>query len=133
MERISHGKHLKCLAHAPAYKIGDIETVRRFLIGIVGTLGMRPLADPILYDVPLQLEKLGAEPFEDEGGITGVCILSTSHVSVHSWPMRGLIIADVFSCRGFETGGVERSLVEYFGAYNMKISDLSFSLEENLG
>lgn len=32
------------------------------------------------------------------GGVSGVCILSESHVSVHTWPERKAVNVDVFFC-----------------------------------
>ena len=34
----------------------------------------------------------------DEGGITGVVIVSESHITVHTWPERNFVNIDVFFC-----------------------------------
>lgn len=34
----------------------------------------------------------------DPHGITGVILLSTSHLSIHSWPEYGYVACDIFSC-----------------------------------
>lgn len=31
-------------------------------------------------------------------GVTGVAVLSESHLSIHSWPEHGYVAADVFTC-----------------------------------
>ena len=36
--------------------------------------------------------------FEPNGGISGVLVLSESHISIHSWPERGYAALDVFMC-----------------------------------
>lgn len=36
--------------------------------------------------------------FTPNGGVTGVVVLSESHISVHSWPERGYAAFDVFVC-----------------------------------
>ena len=36
--------------------------------------------------------------FEPNGGISGVLVLSESHISIHSWPERGYASLDVFMC-----------------------------------
>jgi S-adenosylmethionine decarboxylase proenzyme len=33
-------------------------------------------------------------------GITGYLLLSTSHISMHTWPEHGYVACDVFSCGG---------------------------------
>ena len=36
--------------------------------------------------------------FSEGGGISGVAVLSESHISVHTWPERGYAAFDVFMC-----------------------------------
>ncbi len=36
--------------------------------------------------------------FEPNGGISGVAVLSESHISVHTWPEKGFAAFDVFMC-----------------------------------
>jgi hypothetical protein len=73
--------------------------------------------------------KLGVEPFEDEGGVTGVCVLSTSHCSIHTWPLRPFFVMDVYSCRDFEPALIEQHVARTLGAYDVQITDVSFALE----
>jgi len=36
--------------------------------------------------------------FTPQGGISGVAVLSESHISVHTWPERGYAAFDIFMC-----------------------------------
>ena len=36
--------------------------------------------------------------FSPNGGVSGVAVLSESHISVHTWPERGFAAFDVFMC-----------------------------------
>lgn len=36
--------------------------------------------------------------FQPNGGVTGVLVLSESHISIHTWPERGYAALDVFMC-----------------------------------
>jgi len=36
--------------------------------------------------------------FQPNGGISGVVVLSESHISIHTWPERGFAALDVFMC-----------------------------------
>ena len=96
---------------------------------LVELLGMRLLGAPHLYEVETEIAKLGVEPFEDEGGVTGICVLSTSHCSIHTWPLRPYFVMDVYSCRDFETELIEQHLAKSLGAYDVQITDVSFALE----
>ena len=123
-----HGRHIKVLGRGSATKLGDAKTVEKMLIDLIDVLGMRLLDRAHMYEVETEIEKLGKEPFEDEGGVTGVCVLSTSHCSIHTWPLRPFFVMDVYSCRDFDTAAVERFLSERLGAYDLQVTDVSASL-----
>ena len=44
------------------------------------------------------LLKLDLHCFNHNGGITGVAVLSESHISIHTWPERAYAAVDVFMC-----------------------------------
>lgn len=99
------------------------------LVSLIDVLGMRILGEPHMYEVETEIEKLGKEPFEDEGGVTGVCVLSTSHCSIHTWPLRPFFVMDVYSCRDFDTAEVERFLADRLGGYDLQVTDVSAALD----
>lgn len=72
------------------------------MLDMASTLGMDIILGPIFKDVELDESKLTGDIFQDEGGISGFCMISTSHISIHCWPLRKEFLADVFSCRGFD-------------------------------
>jgi len=125
---MSHGRHIKVLGRGNPKLLGDAATVRTMLTELVGTLGMRMLGDAHMYEVETEIAKLGVEPFEDEGGVTGVCVLSTSHCSVHTWPLRPFFVMDVYSCRDFDTRAVEQHVMKTLGAYDLQVTDVSDAL-----
>jgi S-adenosylmethionine/arginine decarboxylase-like enzyme len=118
---MAHGRHIKVLGRGSASRMGDAKTVESMLIDLLDKAHM--------YEVETEIAKLGVEPFEDEGGVTGVCVLSTSHCSIHTWPLRSFFVMDVYSCRDFDPSAVEKHLTERVGAYDLQITDVSASLE----
>jgi S-adenosylmethionine/arginine decarboxylase-like enzyme len=68
--------------------------------------GMRIL-DLRVHYVEEDLTKLGSEAFEDEGGLSLYALLSTSHLSIHGWPNRAVVMFDLVSCRAFDQAAVE--------------------------
>ncbi len=130
---MSHGRHMKVLGRGAAELLGNAKVVESMLRELIGILGMRMLGEPHLYEVETEIAKLGVEPFEDEGGVTGVCVLSTSHCAIHTWPLRPYFVLDVYSCRDFEPSAVEQHLAKRLGAYDLQVTDLSFSLEYESG
>ena len=125
----THGRHLKILGRGTPNKLGDTKAVEKMLTDLIDILGMRMLDRAHMYEVETEIEKLGKEPFEDEGGVTGVCVLSTSHCSIHTWPLRPFLVMDVYSCRDFDAVAVERFLADRMGAYDLQVTDVSASLD----
>jgi S-adenosylmethionine/arginine decarboxylase-like enzyme len=126
---MSHGRHVKVLSRGAAGLLADAKVVESVLTELVDLLGMRLLGAPHLYEVEAEISKLGVEPFEDEGGVTGVCVLSTSHCTIHTWPLRPFFVMDVYSCRDFDSALVREHLEKRLGAYDTQITDVSFALE----
>ena len=129
---MSHGRHVKVLGRGSVERLGSAKVVEDTLRELIDVLGMRVLGGPHMYEVETEIAKLGVEPFEDEGGVTGVCVLSTSHCSIHTWPLRPYFVMDVYSCRDFDPAAVESLLASRLGAYDLQLTDLSFSLEYNV-
>jgi len=58
-------------------------------------------------------------------GVTGVAVLSESHLSIHTWPEHGYVAADVFTCG--ETTRPQAAadvLAEQFGAEHTVLHEL---------
>jgi len=126
---MTHGRHIKVLGRGSPSRLGDVNAVEGMLRELIDVLGMRLLGEPHLYEVETEIEKLGKEPFEDEGGVTGICVLSTSHCSIHTWPLRPFFVMDVYSCRDFASEEVERFLIDRLGAYDLQVTDVSAALD----
>ena len=63
-------------------------------------LNMTILADPVAVEVPIDESKLASD--EDEGGVSYFCLITTSHMAIHVWPLRKTFMLDIFSCRPFD-------------------------------
>ena len=59
-------------------KLADEVLMRRFLMDLTKAIGARALGEPIVKDVALAVRDLGKEPWADEGGISGIIMLSVS-------------------------------------------------------
>lgn len=128
---MEHGRHIKVLGKAPADALRSVDGVKEFLQDLVYELGMRPLGDTHMYEVEEEIQKMGVEPFEDEGGVTGVCVLSTSHCALHTWPLREFFVMDIYSCRDFDPAVVGEFIATRLGAYKLKMTDVTFALEHD--
>lgn len=123
------GRKLSGTFRAPGTALADVGKVHTFLTELVARIGMTSLGYH-LYDVPLAVKRLGQDPLADEGGVTGVAVLSTSHAAIHTWPEECGARLDVDSCRTFERETVEALLEEVFGAYEIRLVDCSDAFVE---
>lgn len=72
--------------------IGKHKAIAEFLASMVVELKMRPIGKPIVLDITGQ-----------EGrGVTGVQILTTSHISIHTDDDKWTAYIDVFSCAPYD-------------------------------
>lgn len=78
-------------------------------------LEMKIIMGPDFLEVELDPAKLQSDVFQDEGGITGMCVISTSHMSIHCWPIRKCFSMDVFSCKDFDGDKAKEIIWELLG------------------
>jgi len=64
-------------------------------------------------------------------GVSGVVVISESHLSVHTWPEAGYVALDIFTCgdRAKPEAAVQYAL-KAFGATNMHITEVTRGLDE---
>ena len=64
-------------------------------------------------------------------GVSGVVVISESHISIHTWPERGYAALDIYTCGG-EGDPEEATIwaVEQFGATNYHITEITRGLDE---
>jgi S-adenosylmethionine/arginine decarboxylase-like enzyme len=124
------GNHYKVCFVGDRASLGNVEIVRRFVYDLVPAIRMKLLGEPHAYSVPIELAKASLECEEDEGGVSCVGVLSTSHVSIHTWPERSYAVIDVYSCREFCVKTVITHVMHVFGTLRERIfiNDLSDSL-----
>jgi S-adenosylmethionine decarboxylase len=89
-------------------KVFSEKNLKALMLRLVEDLDMQLIWGPKFKRVKLEPTKLTGDVFQDEGGISGVCMIGTSHISVHVWPLRRFVHMDVFSCKTFD----ERKAVE---------------------
>ncbi len=124
-----HGRHVKIIGKGSPELLRSVTGIKTLLETLVERLGMRLLDVAHMYEVEEEIQKLGVEPFEDEGGVTGVAVLSTSHCAVHTWPLRAHFVMDVYSCRDFDIDEARLVVEESLGAYALRVTDLTHALE----
>jgi S-adenosylmethionine decarboxylase len=110
MNKIS-GLHLLIDGYVRDGKVLNPDTICTLFDRLVETLGMQYLQPPTAIRVPLDPDKLACG--EDEGGWSVICQITTSHLSLHGWPLRGAFMMDVFSCRDFDPKAAQKLVHEH--------------------
>ena len=77
--------------------LNDKNQVLKCLDTLPSLLEMHKLSEPVVYFAP-------GNDIKDPGGWTGIVVIEESHISVHTFPKRGFVSADVYTCKnGLDT------------------------------
>lgn len=55
-------------------------------------MGMHPICAPVVVEV-------GANCHKDPGGLSGFVMIAESHISFHTFPARGFVTIDLYTCQ----------------------------------
>ena len=99
---------------ASRYILKDREVLLEMLIDIPKNMGMHTISEPLVVEV-------GPKNRKDPGGLSGFVLIAESHISFHTFPERGFVTIDIYTCQ--DTIDSER-LVEFFTkAFELKDVD----------
>ncbi len=110
--RNEKGVHYIVDAFGCKANLDSVETVHGMLVKLIKMVGMKRLSDPYVVDYKGE-NKLN-------NGVTGIILLSESHVSIHTYSNTGEFYFDLFSCRPFDV-----KVVRDFIKKTFQISDMN--------
>lgn len=104
------GEHLMIDGYGGDFtKLNDRERILTCLRGLPEQLGMRLLAKPVVYEAQDNGKK-------DPGGWSGFVVIAESHISIHTFPARGFVSIDIYTCKnGLDTRFTQKFFTEQFG------------------
>lgn len=70
----------------------DKDQLRDLLHTLTAEMGMHAICDPVLVEV-------GPKNTKDPGGLSGFVMIAESHLSFHTFPNRGFVTIDVYTCQ----------------------------------
>lgn len=102
-------------------KLADENVVRVILDQVPEMMGMTKITQPNV------LRYTGSKP--EDWGVSGFVMIAESHISMHTFPERKLVWADVFSCKDFDAQPVIDEIKKRFSLRDMDIHSIPRNLE----
>jgi len=114
---MNFGEHLTIDGYGGKEELLDSkEAVLSCLAELPDKLGMKTLSEPMVY-------RAEDNHIKDPGGWTGVVVIEESHISVHTFPKRGFVSADVYTCRN----GMNQEFVINFFRDKFQLKDVEMN------
>lgn len=83
---------------------------------------VRSICDEVISDLALQVVgKPFWHKFPGQGGVTGLYLLSESHLACHTYPERGIATFNLYCCRPRQAWPWQQRLAEVLGAQDVVV------------
>ena len=89
--------------------LADVTQLRRLFERIVEAAGLHPVAEPMWHKFP------------GPGGVTGLLLLSESHLACHTFPEYASACINLFCCRPRDDWGFEAQVREMLQASSVTV------------
>lgn len=109
MTTCNFGEHFTLDCYGCSFdKLNNKNLVLKCLDELPELLSMNKLAEPVVYFAEGNGEK-------DPGGWSGFVVIAESHISIHTFPGRGFLSADAYTCKnGIDTDFIVNYFKEKF-------------------
>lgn len=108
------GEHVTIDGYGGDYdRLNSEEAVLSALSELCAELRMRPIMKPIVLSAP-------DNHIKDPGGWSGFVMIAESHISIHTFPKRRFVSADVYTCQN----GMDQEYVVEFFKKKFKLEDV---------
>jgi S-adenosylmethionine decarboxylase len=96
-----------------AHSLRDHQMLQALFGQIIADLGLRTIGEPRWHQFP------------GSGGITGLCLLSESHLACHTFPEFGSLCLNLFCCVPRRRWDFESHLSRLFAAQSVAVREIS--------
>lgn len=107
------GEHFMLDGYMGNYeKLNNRDSVFQILTDLVIKLDMHALSEPQVFFAP-------GNDSRDPGGWSGFVVIEESHISVHTFPAKGFVSADVYTCKnGMDIEFIKKYFIDIFDLQN---------------
>jgi S-adenosylmethionine decarboxylase len=98
-------------------RLMDLEALYCFLDEYPAKMGMTKIMPPYVF------KYTGSKP--EDWGLSGVVLIAESHISVHTFPEKGFVSVDFFSCKGFNVEAAVQEVEETFDLKKVEVHQLN--------
>lgn len=118
MEIINFGEHLMIDGYFGDESLLDSkDLVLKLLNELPEELNMTKLSEPVVFFAK-------GNDIKDPGGWSGFVVIAESHISIHTFPKRGFVSMDAYTCRNdLDTKKIENYLIDTF---KLKETEINF-------
>jgi len=112
------GQHLMMEGYGcPEDKLKDINLIYDCLDKLPEIVDMTKIIPPYVFKYS------GKVP--EDWGLTGFVLIAESHISIHTFPNKGFLTLDIFSCKQFDSDIAVNEIIELFEVkkYAVEIKD----------
>lgn len=94
---------------------------------------LRAVFNRVISDLELNvLGEIAWHQFEHPGGVSGLALLSESHLSCHTYPEFGAATFNLYCCRERTSWSWETTLKEMLGATNVSVRVFERMIQESV-
>jgi len=94
-------------------KLNDKNLILKCLDELPEILGMKKLIEPQVYSAP-------DNGLKDPGGWSGFVVVAESHISIHTYPKRGFVSIDVYTCKN----GMDKEFISKYFTEKFELKDI---------
>ena len=102
-------------------KLQDLNLIYRILDELPTRIGMTKIMPPYVFKYS------GVKP--EDWGLSGFVLIAESHISIHTFPEKNFVSADIFSCKTFDFGFSGEYLKDAFGMEKVECNVLDRGTE----
>ena len=120
------GQHLTLDGYGcPPEKLSDLDQIYEFLEYCPDRIHMTKIMPPYVF------KYFGKVP--EDWGVSGFVLIAERHISIHTFPDRGYLSLDIFSCKEFDSQEAVAYVTKLFGVarYEMTLLDRGLEFPKN--